>query len=150
MGPSSPPTTIAELGARLADPYPPGPGEVGLDAAHVLAVPSQGQVLYRLVSDPLALRDFTARPKPKYPDTPFLLHLGLSMFETQRLAEARAQRYPAHVARVEPPRSGDHAGTDVVALAGALHSVGHPGCTAGPCVSGELESLRVMAFCPIG
>lgn len=63
-----------------------------------------GDVLYRLVrSDPPGVRDFKssgAKGLPTFnPRNSFLLHLGLSMFESEHLARGRA-RGPTFLAEV--------------------------------------------------
>jgi hypothetical protein len=120
MSPDRPPTTVADLSEALREPYPRDAVWLGLDTKDIIVVPSQGQVLFRLVSEPMRERDFEPRTKPRYADQPLVLHRGISMFRTAELAEERARRTPKHIAQVTlPPDVG-------LTLARTFpHSAGH-------------------------
>jgi hypothetical protein len=69
----------------------------------VLAAPTSGQVLYRLVRRYAAEEvDFVARAFKRRPftDTPLLLHGGVSMFAEAGQAASRARRSPIVIAEV--------------------------------------------------
>jgi hypothetical protein len=69
----------------------------------VLAAPTSGQVLYRLVRRYAAEEvDFVARALKRRPftDTPLLLHSGVSMFAEASQAASRARRSPIVIAEV--------------------------------------------------
>ena len=93
----------------MAEPYPRGVWEYGLQDDWMLVAPAGGQSLFRLVGNPEArLRDFqswrdrdieTGR-EARYPDDPFIDYVSLSMYETEDLALENANILPAYIACV--------------------------------------------------
>jgi hypothetical protein len=88
----------------------PAPWELGLQPDWVLLVPASGQVLYRVGGKSAAReRDFQSdrdKTRPRYVDQTYVDHLGLSMFESEELAEASATNFPKFIVsvRLEPER----------------------------------------------
>ena len=94
----------------MVDPPVPAPWEIGLQPDWLLLVPASGQVLYRVIGRSNAQeRDFQLdrdKKRPRYPDQTYVDHLGLSMFESEELAEASATNFPKFITsvRLEPDR----------------------------------------------
>lgn len=94
----------ATLPHGLLDPEVPPAWEFGCPPAWILVCPAAAQTLYRIVgrSDP-RLRDFQTdreKERPRGPDQTQVDYLGISMFETEDLAERNAIRYPKMIAPV--------------------------------------------------
>jgi hypothetical protein len=82
----------------------PAAENLGFGAGSFLVVPASGQRLYRVVGRTEArLRDFQSPrdlEREPWPDTEFLDHLSLSMFDSEARAEENAVRYPKFVVPV--------------------------------------------------
>lgn len=82
----------------------PAPDALGLPAEAVVAVPSDGQMLYRLLrqQEPKAadFRSNRERGRPPAPRENVLLHCGVSMFSDRDAALSRARRTPVFLAAV--------------------------------------------------
>lgn len=81
-----------------------------LPTGSVVAVPSDGEVLYRLIGrERPRATDFRSnrdKGRPPFPRETALLHCGVSMFDSEEAARSRARRMPVLVAAVtlEPER----------------------------------------------
>ncbi len=88
----------------------PDPRRLGLPHEVIVAIPSDGQVLYRLIGrDRPRPADFRSnRDKGRLParGQSALLHVGVSMFDAEQAARRRARRAPVFIAAVtlEPGR----------------------------------------------
>lgn len=95
----------------------------------IAARPAQGDILYRVVRiDQPSSEDFRShreqahrRPAPE--GTPWLLVVGVSMFDTRDGALQIARRRPAWIAEL---RLAASRGIHVAGIAGSPHGVGRP------------------------
>jgi hypothetical protein len=86
---------------------PPLPKDLGLPSRYVLAAPTTGQIVYRIVGrstlanlEPLHFASNLERDRPRAPKQDYMDWLGISVFGTLEAALNNAARYPKMVAPV--------------------------------------------------
>lgn len=89
---------------------PPDPARLGLPPGAIIAVPSEGEVLYRLIGrERPRSTDFRSnrdRSRAATPHESAILHCGILMFDSEEAVRSRARRVPVFLAAVtiEPGR----------------------------------------------
>jgi hypothetical protein len=92
-------------------PLPEPPTTYGLPSDAIVALPGDGQVVYRVLQNRQPskndFRSDEAANRPKGSAELWIEHTGLSVFDDPQVAAALCTRYPIYIAEVEVPVDAD-------------------------------------------